>query len=79
MIKLMTLRGWIILDYLMGTKPSYRYPCREGKGRRHWRKEGSVARQAKAGVMGPQAKNICSSPPPPQTAKGDGWIFLQSL
>lgn len=27
----MTLRGWIILDYLMGTKPSYRYPCKRGE------------------------------------------------
>lgn len=30
MIKLMTLRGWIILDYLMGTEPSYRDPCKTG-------------------------------------------------
>lgn len=31
MIKLMTLRGWIILDYLMDIKPGYRYPCKRGE------------------------------------------------
>lgn len=27
----MTLRGWIILDYLMDIKPRYRYPCKRGE------------------------------------------------
>lgn len=31
LIKLMTLRGWIILDYLMGTEPNYRYHCKRGE------------------------------------------------
>lgn len=70
----MALRGWITLDYSMGIKPSYEYPCKWGKRQKALKEKRQCDHISKGWNDGTISKEH-----PQTTEAAKGWIFPWSL